>query len=237
MDFRSRLLATLRSVAPLFEEPGVMVVGSEVPNLLQPGVAATLVVSQDVDIGVPVGRHAAVKARLATLEGLRPSPEEPSVWLPDSPDLLEVNFLGMDAATRGPEDTYVFEDPDLPVMVFGLLSLLRPGGRVETAGLAVPVPRAAGLLLEKLATERSGEKGDRDLLVALGLLLVAGEADLTEAEAQYRSLPAELRYTVRANLATLSLLEPRFAMPDPRPHRQLVSAFTHRLERQEEPSS
>jgi hypothetical protein len=233
MDFRSRLLATLRRVAPLFEEPGVMVVGSEVPNLLQPGIAATLVVSQDIDIGVPVARHAAVKARLAELEGLRPSPEEPSVWVPESPDLLEVNFLGIDAATRGPDDTYVFEDAELPVMVFGLLSLLRPGGRVEAGEMTVPVPRAAGLLLEKLATERSGEKGDRDLLVALGLLLVASDADLAETEEQYRSLSDELRYAVRANLSTLSLLEPRPAMPDPRPHRELVAALQRRLESQE----
>ncbi|MGH9360375.1 MAG: hypothetical protein ACRD2T_00555, partial [Thermoanaerobaculia bacterium] len=219
MDFRSRLLATLRRVAPLFEEPGVMVVGSEVPNLLQPRAASTLVVSQDVDIGVPVARHAAVKARLAQIEGLRPSAEEPSVWLPDSHELLEVNFLGIDTATRGPDDTYVFEDPELPLMVFGLLSLLRPGGRVDAAELAVLVPRPAGLLLEKLATERTGEKGDRDLLVAMGLLLVATDADLAEAREQYQSLPADLRHTVRANLATLSLLGPRPDMPDPRPHR------------------
>lgn len=88
MDFRSRLLATLRRLAPLFEEEGVMVVGSEVPNLLQPAVAATLVVSQDVAIGVPVDRHAALKERLAGLEGLRPAPEEPSV-VPDRLSLLE----------------------------------------------------------------------------------------------------------------------------------------------------
>lgn len=98
----------------------------------------------------------------------------------------------------------------------------------------MPVPCVAGLLLEKLATERSGEKGDRDLLVALGLLLVAGEADLVEADEQYRSLPAELRHTVRSNLTTLSLLEPRAAMPDPRPHRQLLVALLRRLEGQEE---
>lgn len=234
MDFRSRLLATLRRLAPLFEEEGVMVVGSEVPNLLQPAVAATLVVSQDVDIGVPVDRHAALKERLAGLEGLRPAPEEPSVWVPDSPELLEVNFLGLDPETRGPGDTYVLDDPELPLMVFGLLSLLRPGPRVDAEGLKVPVPQPAGLLLEKLATERSGEKGDRDLLVALGLLLVATPVDLAELEAPYRSLAPEIRYTIRSNLATLSLLEPRAAMPDPRPHRQLVVALLDRIERWEE---
>lgn len=233
MEFRSRLLATLRRLAPLFEEDGVMVVGSEVPNLLQPAVAATLVVSQDVDIGIPVGRHAAFKKRLASLEGLRPAPEEPSVWVPDSPELLEVNFLGLDPATRGPDDTYVLDDAELPLMVFGLLFLLQPGPRVDADGLVVPVPRPAGLLLEKLATERSGEKGDRDLLVALGLLLVGTPADLDELESQYRSLAPEVRYTVRSNLATLSLLEPRTDMPDPRPHRELVAALLERLDRAE----
>lgn len=210
-----------------------MVVGSEVPNLLQPDVASTLVVSQHVGIGVPVDRVAAVKARLASLEGLRPSPEEPSVWVPDSPDLLEVSFLGLDPATRGPGDTYVLDDPELPLMVFGLLSLLEPGPRVEAEGVEVPLPRPAGLLLEKLATERSGEKGDRDLLVALGLLLVAAPADLAETEERYRSLVPEIRHTIRSNLATLSLLEPRTAMPDPRPHRERVAALLDRLERRE----
>ena len=233
MDFRSRLVATLRRLEPLFQEEGVMVVGSEVPNLLQPGAAATLVVSQDVDIGVPVDRHAAIKERVASLQGLRPSAEEPSVWVPDSPDLLEVNFLGLDPATRGPDDTYVLDDPELPLMVFGLLSLLRTGPRVGVEGLEVPVPRPAGLLLEKLATERSGEKGDRDLLVALGLLLVAGPADLAELEDQYRTLAVEIRYTIRSNLATLSLLEPRAAMPDPRPHRQRVATLLDRLDHRE----
>lgn len=230
MDFRARLVGTLERVAPLLREPGVMVVGSEVPNLLEPGAASTLVVSQDVDIGLPVSRHAEVKARLGEIEGLRPSPEEPSVWIPDSPDLLEVNFLGIDPATRGPGDTYVFEDSELPVMVFGLMSLLRPGSVLQMGRVAVPLPRPAGLLLEKLATERSGEKGDRDLLVALGLVLVAGARDLEELHDQYRSLPADLRHGVRSNLATLSLLEPRPAMPDPRPHRALVESLLRRLE-------
>lgn len=232
-DFRHRLLATLRRIAPLFEEEGVMVVGSEVPNLLEPDAASTLVVSQDVDIGVPVARHAAVKRRLAAIEGLRPAPEEPSVWIPDSPEMLEVNFLGLDPATRGPGDTYVLDDPELPLMVFGLLSLLRPGPPVHAEGLTVPVPRPAGLLVEKLASERSGEKGDRDLLVALGLLLVAREPDLGELEEQYRSLGPEMRHTVRTNLATLSLLTPLPAMPDPRPHRTLLAALLDRLDRLE----
>ncbi|MFI5183714.1 MAG: hypothetical protein ACHQNV_04890 [Vicinamibacteria bacterium] len=234
MDFRGRLVATLRLVAPLFEEEGLMVVGSEVPNLLEAGAAATLVVSQDVDIAVPVARHQAVKRRLAGIQGLRRSNDEPSVWTPDSPDLLEVNFLGLDPETRDSGDTYVLDDTELPLMVFGLLALLRPGGHASVEEMRVPVPRPAGLIIEKLATERSGEKGDRDLLVALGLVLVATDADLDEMEAQYRGLSASLRHDVRANLATLSLLDARPAMPDPRPHRERVALLRRRLERLEE---
>jgi hypothetical protein len=85
--FRDRLLATLRAASPVLEEPGVIVVGSEVPNLLEPDAASTLVVSQAVDLAVPVSRHANVKRRLDEIRGLRPSPDEPSVWLPE--DRLE----------------------------------------------------------------------------------------------------------------------------------------------------
>lgn len=54
MTFRDRLLGTLRQLQPVLDVPGVLVVGSEVPNLLQPDAASTLVVSQDVDLALPV---------------------------------------------------------------------------------------------------------------------------------------------------------------------------------------
>ncbi len=56
-----------------------------------------LVVSQDVDIAVPIDRHAAFKLRLLEARGLACSAEEPSVWLPTEACLLEVNFTGWDA--------------------------------------------------------------------------------------------------------------------------------------------
>jgi hypothetical protein len=219
MEFRERLLRTLRAVEPVLGVPGVLVAGSEVPNLLEPGARSSLVVSQDVDIAVPVEQHASVKLRLGELHGLARSPEEPSVWLPQDPGLIEVNFIGMDARGK----TYVIEDPELPLLVFGGLSLLRPGEPVVVDGLAIPVPRPAGLVLEKLLTDRSGEKGDRDLLVALALLSICAVTDRTELLAQYRTLPPSERYAARSGLATLSLLEARAQMPDPTRYRALVA--------------
>jgi hypothetical protein len=238
MQFRSRLEATLRAVAPLFEVPGVLVGGSEVPNLLEPDAAATLVVSQDVDLVVPVSVHREVCARLQLLVGLHVSPDEPSVWLPDEGGpLIEVNFIGQDPSILDPADTYVFESPELPLLVFGPLSLLRPGQPVSFAGLRVPVPSRAGLLLEKLLTDRTALKGTRDLLVVAGLLRYADEADLDELQRGYGDLDQELRYLIRSNLVVLSLLEGLPDMPDPRPMRARVQAILGRLEAREEGSS
>jgi len=230
MLFRERLLGTLRLVRPLFDIPGVLVVGSEVPNLLEPGAAATLVVSQDVDIGVPVDIHGRVKDVLSGIAGLRPARDEPSVWLPEPPGLLEVNFLGIDPSLRDAGESRVLDDPVLPLMVFGPLSLLRPGPRLVLEGMAVPVPALSGLLVEKLVTERSGMKGDRDLLVAMGLLLVARDHDMEETAVLFRSLPAELRHAVRSNLTLLSLMQPVRGMPDPTPHRRLIADLLRTLE-------
>jgi hypothetical protein len=234
MDFRSQLVGTLRAIRHVLELPGVLVIGSEVPNLLEPGAASTLVRSQDVDIGVEVSSHADVKERMLQVHDLQPSAEEPSVWLPAREGLIEVNFVGIDPVLRDIGESYVLDDRQLPLLVIGVLSLLRPGPRVEVEELRVPVPRPASLLLEKLVTERSGVKGDRDLLVVLGLLLTTGEADLEELESAYRSLPGELRYAVRSNLTLLSLLRPHQGMPDPELHRARVAALLRRLESGEE---
>lgn len=213
-----------------------MVAGSEVPNLLEEDARSTLVVSQDVDIVIPVMRHAAVKGRLREIVDLEPSRDEPSVWLPKRPELIEVNFIGMDSETARAGETYVLEDSELPLLVFAQLGLLRPAPPVIVAGLVIPVPRVAGLLVEKLITDRSGEKGDRDLLVVLGLLLVATDGDLDEVHELYRQLSPELRYCAKSNLTMLSLLEPRAGMPDPTLHRALVAKLMARLEDLQEES-
>lgn len=231
VTFRAKLLETLRAFEPVISEPGVLVAGSEVPNLLEPGAAASLVVSQDVDIAVPVVGHARVKRRLREVRVFSPSKDEPSVWVPHGANLIEVNFIGMDPSRPG--ETYVFEDDELPLLVFGHLSLLEAGMPVVVDGLTIPVPRPAGLILEKLVTDRSGEKGDRDLLVVLGLLLLAGPEDLDEAAHGYAKLAPDLRYLVRSNLSLLALLSRRNGMPDPEPHRATVAALLRRLEREE----
>ena len=183
-----------------------MVAGSEVPNLLEAGAASTLVVSQDVDLLVPVAVHGEVKARLASITRLVPSRDEPSVWVPraEQPDLIEVNFIGADPAIVDPIDTYEREDERLPLLVFGPLSLLEPGPPVIVDGLTIPVPRASGLALEKLVTDRTGEKGDRDLLVVAGLLVLMNAVDLDELARRYRDLPPEMRDMARSNLSILA---------------------------------
>lgn len=202
-----------------------MVVGSEVPNLLEPNAASTLVVSQDVDVLVPLSAHAEVKSALGAIRGLHPSPDEPSVWLPDTDAMIEVNFLGQDPALTDPTESYPLGDDELPLMVFGGLGWLRPAPAVQMDELAVPVPRLADLLIEKLVTERSGLKGDRDLLVALGLLMFSSEAELAEARRVLTELPVEARHAVRTNLGILALLPPRPGVPDPTSHRELVARF------------
>jgi len=62
---------------------------------------------------------------------------------------------------------------------------------------------AAGPVLEKLVTDRRGEKGERDLLVALGLIALAGAGDLDETEALYARLLPDLRHAVRSNLTVV----------------------------------
>ncbi|MEW6442387.1 MAG: hypothetical protein AB1640_15730 [bacterium] len=230
MEFRERLVGTLRLLRPLFDIPGVLVVGSEVPNLLEPGAAATLIVSQDVDIGVPLDVHGRLKDALAGIQGLRPSREEPSVWLPEDKELLEVNFLGIDLSIQNVDESRLVDDPELPLMVFGPLSLLRPGGRVDVGGVSAPVPALPGLLLEKLVTERSGAKGDRDLLVALGLLLLARKEELAETCRLFRTLTAEARHSIRSNLTVLSLMDAIPGMPDPQPHRRFIVDLLRALE-------
>jgi hypothetical protein len=229
VTFRDRLFATIRAARPVLEIPGVLVVGSEVPNLLETGAAATLVVSQDLDVGVPVSRHAAVKEKLHALREFQVSADEPSVWTPLVPGILELNFVGMDPA-QDPADAYVLADDRLPLLVFGALSLVSRGAELEIEGTCVALPRPAGLLLEKLVTDRTGDKGERDLLVALGVLSTCAPEDLDELETLYRRLRPELRYAVRSNLTILSLLAPRSGMPDPRARRAEVAALLRRLE-------
>jgi hypothetical protein len=231
VDFRDKLLATLRALGPLLRHD-VMVIGSEVPNLLPNAAACAVIVSKDVDIGVDVRGLAGVKAAILALEAFERSAEEPSILVPRG-DLLEVNLVGMDRTLRRPTEQYVLDDPDLPLLVFGGLSLLEPGGFIDVGGVQARLPAIAGLLVEKLLTERSAVKGDRDLLVALALLLAAVADDRAEARRLIRALPDDLRFHVRSNLTLLSLLQPLPQMPDPRPSRDEVTALLRAIEEDE----
>ena len=233
MDFRSRLLKTLKAVVSIIEIPDILIGGSEVPNLIQPAVACNLVVSEDIDIVVPVPRHGTVKERIPELTMFRQSADEPSVLEPIDASLLEVNFIGLDRREEYSDETYILEDEDLPMIIFSRLSLLQPGEPVIVDGLRLPVPQPAGLLAEKLLTDRSGVKGDRDLLVALALLLVCDPEDLREFEKTYQSLSQEDKYAIRSGLSTLSLLESIPDMPDPTPHRALIAGLLKRVENTE----
>ena len=232
VTFRDRLLATLRAIQPILDVRGVLVAGSEVPNLLEPDAATTLVISQDVDLAIPVAVHEEVKSQLDQISRLVPSSDEPSVWVPcpEAAELIEVNFIGLDPAIVEPSDTYEKQDARLPLMVFGPLSLLAPGSVVEIDGLRIPLPQPTGLALEKLVSDRTGEKGDRDLLVVAGLLAAMTPTDFDQLERAYLGLSIELRHQVRSNLAILSLLDARPGMPDPRPQRSVVDALSRRLE-------
>ncbi len=234
MTFRDRLVATLRRLRPVLEEPGVLVVGSEVPNLLESNAASTLVVSQDVDVAVPVDRVDAVKRHLRRVEGLVPSAEEPSVYVPTSPALIEAKFLGLDPRLHEASQTYVLEDPELPLMVFGPFGLLRPGPVIDIEGLRVPLPRTADLILEKLLTDRTGEKGARDLLVVAGLLVTATDADLDDVVSRAHGLSADSHHAIVSSLTVLSLIEARPGMPDPTPLRAAVRQLIARIEARDE---
>jgi len=232
MEFRQRLVATVQVIRHVMKTPGVVVAGSEVPNFMSPFGGPLPVVSLDIDIAVPVESVAALKAHLRELKGLRPSDEEPSVWVPDGsvPDLIEVNFIGRDSDVTEIGDCRVFDDPDLPMMVFGALSLLRPGEVACIEGVDVPLPRPAGLALEKLLSDRTGIKGQRDLLVALAILERFGPGDLDELISQFATLSLDLRHAVLSNATVLSLLEGLPGMPDPVRSRHHVHALLTALE-------
>jgi hypothetical protein len=127
-------------------------------------------------------------------------------------------------------DSYEKPDDRLPLMVFGPLSLLSFGRSLEIEGLHIPMPRPSGLVVEKLITDRSGEKGDRDLLVVAGLLPHMSEDEIEQAITLVRRLAPELRHAVRSNLTILSLLEKRPSMPDPHAVREVIARLLDQLE-------
>ncbi len=188
MPFRDRLLATLRAVRGVLEVPGVMVVGSEVPNLLQDGAASTLVVSQAVDLGIPIAAHAEVKERLERV-------------------------LGIDPSRHDPADTYELPDARLPLMVFALLSLLRPGPAVRAGDLAIPVPRPAG--------RRSlGQAGGAVSSIGRRVAAVRSRARVRRWEYRQRNLAHGAWYRLRR---ALTFAEQAFSIDEAEAHELLAA--------------
>jgi hypothetical protein len=159
-----------------------------------------------------------------------PCVEEPSVYVPAAPGLIEANFLGLDHRIREPGETYLFEDHQLPLMVFGPLGLVRFGRVVDVEGVRVRLPRTADLMIEKLLTDRTGEKGARDLLVVAGLLSAATPSDLEDFLEVARDLSAESRHAIASSLTVLSLMDGRPGMPSPEPVRPHVTRLLAGLE-------
>lgn len=192
--------------------------------------ASSLVVSEDLDLGIPGHAHGEVEARLSDMSLFAPFDEELSVWLPQADGLLELNFVGLPELGTPLSALYPVEGKRMNMLVFGTLGLLRPGKVLEIDGLRIPMPQRAGGMLEKLVSERSGLKRDRDLLVVLGILMNADEDDVAQLAEAYASLPDELRHSVRGNLTLLSLLQPVPGMPDPLGQRARVHDLLCRLE-------
>jgi hypothetical protein len=115
-------------------------------------------------------------------------------------------------------------------MVFGPLGLLRPGAMIDIEGLRVQLPRLADLAVEKLVTDRTGEKGARDLLVVAGLLAVSGPEEVEAIARLSLDLSAESRHSIRSALTVLSLMEPHAGMPDPGPVRDRVRQVLSAIE-------
>ncbi len=88
------------------------------------------------------------------------------------------------------------------------------------------------LVVEKLLTDRTGEKGVRDLLVVAGLLSCADADEVAEVAVIADGLSLESRHAISANLTLLSLMETRPGMPDPAPVREQVARLLAVIEAQ-----
>ena len=199
MPFRRRLLATILCLPEALGDDGV-IVGSEVPNLhllaRQPRTRG-LFVSEDVDVAF---FRESTSRSLRKLDGWKSSKEEPSILSPVDPTKhVEINLLGI--------------DPDLPLdeaavnrrggyVVFGTLNLIQRT-TVVIEDVELPVASLPTIALEKLATARTGLKGDRDLQVALMAVELMDTEEHIVLKGMIRRLPHEYRHHAAVGLAAL----------------------------------
>lgn len=169
-EFKKKLLNTLSILKKI---PEIIIIGSEVPNILSLSNDiddSNLFVSQDIDIGIPVKLADNVKFYLTYLEQYyTKSIFEPSVFLPNTEEYLEINFLGIDKRLYNFDEVYIYDNDNLSFMVFGNLSLIE-SQRIIVDGNELNIAEPISLIFEKLLSERNYIKIERDLYVVALLL-------------------------------------------------------------------
>jgi hypothetical protein len=98
---------------------------------------------------VPVERHAGVKGRLGRFRGFRPSPEEPSVWVPEDPHSASARRIPEEQAIVLRDEGYTPEPVGLELEP-PILILVVPRARIEAIASRAPV--VPGLGTDLLAT-------------------------------------------------------------------------------------
>ncbi|MEW5692344.1 MAG: hypothetical protein AB1765_03500 [Candidatus Hydrogenedentota bacterium] len=205
ISFRTKLLNTLKILKDIL--PHTIIIGSEVPNLIRINKKVDLFVSEDIDVGIPVLKFKIIKSGIKRLlKKYYVSRDEPSILCPKTNELLEINFLGIDKNLDDLDDVYIFRDGLVSFIVFGTLSLIK-GKKVSINGMKVILAEPASLLVEKLLTERSHIKGERDIIVA-GLLLevIDIKKEMKHILAMINALNKDKRYLIQDNLSTLILI-------------------------------
>jgi hypothetical protein len=198
-SFKDRLMATVLCLPDVLGDDG-FIVGSEVPNLylLQRGLPGRgLFVSQDVDVALSME---STSQRIRALEDWKSSDDEPSILLPvDATKHMEINLLGID-----PE----FSLDEVAVhrrggyVIFGTLGLIQKT-TLALDGVKIPVASLSTIALEKLATARSGIKGDRDLHVALMAIELMDAEEHVSLKEMIHRLPDEYRHHATGGVANL----------------------------------
>ncbi|MBE7439598.1 MAG: hypothetical protein HS115_14165 [Spirochaetales bacterium] len=196
---------TLRDLRPVADQ--VIVIGSEVPNLSRIHSGADLFVSQDIDLAVPIENLERTDEQIPMLfEHYRQSSDEPSILLPRDDARLEINFLGVDFRSQDLDDISLHRGRHISFLAFGTLTLIKPVDlTIEKHRFRVAEHRS--LFLEKILTERSSIKGERDLYVAaLVFKEIQSPQEIIHMREDILALDSERKFFASDNLASLILM-------------------------------